>query len=212
MFTGLIEDIGTIQRVTPRGNYLDLTISSRGEFRSIEDGESIAVSGPCLTVTSHKNNEFIVSASQETVRLTTLKGLRTGSLVNLERAMRADSRFGGHMVMGHIDCTARIIRVKRVGLSLRLEVELPDDFKPLVVDKGSITLDGVSLTITAVGQDALMVNMIPETQKRTTLTDLRVGDLLNVEYDLIGKYLNRFREIDGGRKGITIASMRRMGF
>ena len=212
MFTGLIEDIGTIQRVTPRGNYLDLVISPKEEFRSIIDGESIAISGPCLTVTSHKNTEFIVSASQETVRLTTLKGLRTGSRVNLERAMRADSRFGGHMVMGHIDCTARVIRINRVGLSHQLEVDLPEEFKPLVVDKGSVTLDGVSLTITAVGQNALTVNLIPETQKRTTLTGLRVGDSLNVEYDIIGKYLNRFREIDGGKNGITIASMRRMGF
>lgn len=212
MFTGLIEDIGTIQRVTPRGNYLELAISTSGEFRSIIDGESIAVSGPCLTVTSHKKTEFIVSASQETVRLTTLNKLRTGSLVNLERAMRADSRFGGHMVMGHIDCTARVVKVNRVGLSHQLEIDLPEQFQPLVVDKGSVTLDGVSLTITAVGQSSLKVNMIPETQKRTTLTNLKAGDMLNVEYDIIGKYLNRFREIDGGKNGITIASMRRMGF
>ncbi|MCP4567668.1 MAG: riboflavin synthase [FCB group bacterium] len=212
MFTGLIESIGTIKSVTPRGNYLALKVVPDTNFEHLERGDSIAVSGPCLTVTEFDNNSFTVEASQETVRLTTVGQFRPGSRVNLERALRADSRLGGHMVAGHIDYAGSVRQTQMIGQSLAIEVELPDDFLAYVVDKGSIALNGVSLTIVKVGPTSFTVNMIPETQKRTTLPDLQSGALINVEFDVVGKYILRFLDIDKKGTSLTINKLRELGF
>lgn len=212
MFTGLIESIGTIRSVTPRGNYLALKVVPDTYFECLERGESIAVSGPCLTVTEFDNDSFTVEASQETVKLTTVGQFRPGSRVNLERALRADSRLGGHMVAGHIDYAASVRKIQMIGQSLTIEVELPDGFSAYVVDKGSIALSGVSLTIVKVGLTSFTVNMIPETQKRTTLPDLQSGELINVEFDVVGKYILRFLDIDKKGTSLTINKLRELGF
>jgi len=212
MFTGLIEQTGKIGRIVPKGNYLEITIVPDKMFEGVQHGESIAVSGPCLTVTAYDATSFTVEASQETIRLTNLKGLASGHRVNLERALRADSRLGGHMVSGHIDCTLPIRSMTKVGQSLQIEIDLPDEFAPFIVDKGSVALDGVSLTVMEVGPNSFTVNLIPETQGRTTLHDRGIGDDINVEFDIVGKYILRFLDKDTKGKGITFASMRDMGF
>jgi riboflavin synthase len=212
MFTGLIENIGMVKKVASRGNYLELTIVPDPMFKNLEKGESIAVSGPCLTIVAFDEKSFTVEASQETIRLTTLKNLRRGDRVNLERALRADARVGGHFVNGHIDCFLRIRKIQKVGQSRQIEVDLPREYAGHIIDKGSVALDGVSLTVMDVGRKSFAVNLIPETQSRTTLANLRVGDYLNVEFDLIGKYILRFLELKKKGTQLTLASMREMGY
>jgi riboflavin synthase len=212
MFTGLIESMGTVRKVTPRGNYLVLTIAPDKELENITDGESIAVSGPCLTVVAHDRDSFTVEASQETVRLTTLKNIRAGRRVNLERALKADARLGGHFVSGHIDGALKVSRVRPLGESLEVAVELPEQFAIYAVNKGSVAVDGISLTVNEVDKKSFSVNLIPETQKRTTWGAIRAGDEINVEFDLIGKYILRYHEKQGRVSRLTVDSIRKMGF
>lgn len=212
MFTGIIETIGRVERVVPKGNYRQITVCPEQPFSDLTIGESIAVSGPCLTVTAFEARSFTVEASQETLTVTTLSALSSGSRVNLERALRADSRLGGHMVTGHVDVVARVTAVGPVGRSLQVEIELPGRFRALVVDKGSVALDGISLTVVAVADDRFAVNIIPETRRRTTWVDLKTGDRVNIEFDLIGKYLRRFLETTDGGSKLTLDSLREMGY
>ncbi len=212
MFTGLIEKVGIVDRVTPRGNYLAFTISAEEPFENVVDGESIAISGPCLTVVSHDKRTFTLEASQETLRVTTLHSLRPGSRVNVERALRADARLGGHFVAGHIDCTSKIKHIKHIGESFQVTVEMLPKYSPYVIDKGSVALDGISLTIIEVTEDGFTVNLIPETQQRTTWRDIKVGDDINVEFDMVGKYILRFLEARERPGKLTIDAMRKMGY
>jgi len=212
MFTGLVENIGIVKSVVPRGNYREITISPQPMFDELQRGGSIAISGACLTVTKYDNKSFTVDASQETLKLTTVGGFKPGHQVNLERALRVDSRLGGHFVAGHVDCVARVLGVKDVGQSRQLQIELSDDYGDLVVNKGSIALDGVSLTIINVRQNSFEVNLIPETTGRTTLADLRTGELINIEFDLIGKYILRFLELRRRGGKLSLEDMRNMGY
>ncbi|MDD4050756.1 MAG: riboflavin synthase [candidate division Zixibacteria bacterium] len=212
MFTGIIETIGRVEGVVPVGNYYRLTIRPEAEFENLTIGESIAISGPCLTVMAFDKRSFTVEASQETLLLTTLKSLRSGGRVNLERALRADSRLGGHFVLGHIDGTSAVTGVQDIGRSLQVELELPKAFASLVVDKGSVALDGISLTISSVGKDRFTVNIIPETRRQTTWAGVKVGDLVNVEFDVLGKYLLRFLGTRGNGSTLTLDSLREMGY
>lgn len=215
MFTGLIQTIGQIRSIAPRGNYQRLTVVPDKMFDALEIGESIALSGICLTVVSFDNHSFVVEASQETTATTTLGGVvRTGLKINLERALRADSRLGGHFVAGHIDDALTVLRVVSVGESIILEIELPIQFSALVVNKGSVTIDGVSLTIVDLKKNSFSVNLIPETQASTTLTSLRKGAVVNVEFDMIGKYIERFmNHSQDERTGqLTVDKLRKHGF
>lgn len=212
MFTGIIETVGRVEGIIPTGNYRRLTIHPDIPFDDLTVGESIAVSGPCLTVTAFDRQSFTVEASQETLRLTTLASLFSGSRVNLERALRADSRLGGHYVLGHVDGTIGVKAVRDVGMSVQVEMELPEKFAALVVDKGSIALDGISLTVGSVGKDRFAVNIIPETQRQTTWEELKAGNQVNVEFDVLGKYLLRYLETRGSGSKLTLDSLREMGY
>ena len=204
MFTGLVQDVGTVERVLP-GPMTTLWIRTAlgaGEFAL---GESIAVSGACLTVVERTADQFRVDAAPETLRRTTLGELRSGSRVNLERALRLSDRLGGHLVLGHVD-----------GGSVVLEVGLIPELAPLFIEKGSVTLDGVSLTVNTVSEDRFGVQLIPETQARTTLADRAVGERYNVEADVIGKYVARLHAAHAPRAatsgGLTVDMLRAAGF
>ncbi len=215
MFTGLIQTIGQIRSIAPRGNYRRLMVVPDKMFDALEIGESIALSGICLTVVSFDNHSFVVEASQETTASTTLGAVvRTGMKINLERALRADSRLGGHFVAGHIDDALTVLRAASVGESIILEIELPIQFSALVVNKGSVTIDGVSLTIVDLGKNSFSVNLIPETQASTTLTNLKKGAVVNVEFDMIGKYIERFMNHSKGERArqLTVDKLRKQGF
>lgn len=190
MFTGLIEDIGTIAEVDAGDEGARLRITTR-LAAELTAGDSVSVNGVCLTVVDTDRAGFEVEAMNQTLRLTSLGPLAPGDRVNLELAVRAGDRLGGHFVQGHVDGTAEVTEADEDGFARRLRVGLDPKLSGLVVDRGSITLDGVSLTVSALGDDWLEVSLVPETLHRTNLGDAAPGRTLNVEYDVVGKYVQR---------------------
>jgi riboflavin synthase len=215
MFTGLVQDVGTVERVLP-GPMTTLWIRTALPASEFALGESIAVSGACLTVVEREGSHFRVDAAPETLRRTTLGELRSGSQVNLERALRLSDRLGGHLVLGHVDGVLPLLSRTHEGGSLVLEVGLIPELAPLFIEKGSVTLDGVSLTVNTVGDDRFGVQLIPETQARTTLGQRAIGERYNVEADVIGKYVARLHAAHAPRPptsgGLTLDMLRAAGF
>jgi riboflavin synthase len=206
MFTGLVTDLGTIERLTT-GPVTDLWIASSypGDFVL---GESIACDGVCLTVVEFSGQRFKVQAAPETLRRTTLGSWAPGTKVNLERALRMGDRLGGHWVQGHVDGVGTVLEARAEGGSWWMSFTLPSELAPFFVEKGSVCIDGVSLTLTAVGADRFSVMLIPETQQRTSLGRKQPGHKVNLEADIIGKYVARMM---GGRGGLTIEQLRAAG-
>ncbi len=191
MFTGLVEEIGSVLwiRATERGTQLQLAAPRIS--KDVHTGDSIAINGCCLTVKSHRGEHIVFDLLEETLARTNLRTLRRDSVVNLERALLADGRVGGHFVQGHIDCTVRVISCEESGADCRLEVELPIEFAHYVTDKGSIALNGISLTVAEVLLASFVVWIIPHTKRSTNLQTLAAGDVLNAEFDLLAKYVER---------------------
>lgn len=209
MFTGLITDIGTIREVSG-GRSKTLRIGTSYDTATLELGESIAVDGACLTVTRFDANSFYVDASHETLDRTTLGGRKTGDLVHMERALRLGDRLGGHWVSGHIDGVGRIVGRKEIAGAVELEVEAPRDMASLFIDKGSIAIDGVSLTINTTREHRFTVAIIPFTQAKTRLQEYQTGRTVNLEGDILGKYVQK---LVGMRKGgIDAAFLAQNGF
>lgn len=191
MFTGIINGQGKILAIEPRGHETRFTIAALYDLADIVAGESIAVNGTCLTVETFGTRRFSAYASAETLQRTTLGGLKTGDLVNLERALALGDRLGGHIVAGHVDCVARVLSVRQEGESRRIRLGFPQRFGQEVIEKGSVALDGVSLTVNDCGPDFLEVNVIPETWRVTTVAAWKPGADVNMETDVIGKYVRR---------------------
>lgn len=194
MFTGLIEEVGTLVAVRTHHHGTELRISAPGAAKHVNPGESIAVNGCCLTLTSCSGDCLIFDLLEETIARTNLNNLRQDSPVNLERALRADGRVGGHFVQGHVDCVAPILAFERKGADFRLEVELPDKSRHYVAFKGSITVDGISLTVAEVLPGSFAAWIIPHTKSRTNLDRATIGDLVNLEFDILAKYVERIIE------------------
>jgi riboflavin synthase len=190
VFTGLVEDIGTVAEVDSGADGARLRINTR-LAAELGAGDSIAINGACLTVVEADGAGFTVEAMNQTLRLTSLGPLGPGDRVNLELALRVGDRLGGHFVQGHVDGVAEVAEVEDDGFARRLRVALDPELAGLVVERGSIALDGVSLTVSALGDDWLEVSLIPETLRRTNLADASPGRLLNLECDLIAKYVQR---------------------
>lgn len=193
MFTGLIQGLGKIINIDKKNNEARFRIEPLFVMENLQNGESIAVNGVCLSVenfsTFKSNSVFTIFASRETLKLTNLPFLNAGSLVNLERAIKMGERIGGHLVSGHVDCLATLNVKKNVGQSVMLRFSFPPQFAPEIITKGSIALNGISLTINNCGRDFLEVNIIPDSQIRTNINDWQVGSKINMETDLIGKYV-----------------------
>ncbi|HEY2335065.1 MAG TPA: riboflavin synthase [Solirubrobacterales bacterium] len=190
MFTGLIEDIGSVESVDAAEDGARIRIATRiaGEIAS---GDSVAVDGVCLTATAVDSSGFSTEAMNQTLEVTALDGLESGARVNLELAMKASDRLGGHIVQGHADGVGEVVSVGDDGFARRLRVSLGPDLIRYVVEKGSIGLSGVSLTVAALGEDWAEVSLIPETLERTNLSGVAVGGRLNVECDVVAKYVER---------------------
>jgi riboflavin synthase len=191
MFTGLIEEVGTVVAVHARDQGAELQIAAPETAKRVSPGESIAVNGCCLTLTSCRGDCLSFDLLEETITRTNLHGLRQNSSVNLERALRADGRLGGHFVQGHVDCTAPIIAFDAKGADFRLEVELPKNSRQYVASKGSIAVDGISLTIAEVQPRSFAVWIIPYTKRHTNLDRAATGDHVNLEFDILAKYVER---------------------
>lgn len=193
MFTGIVEDVGKVREIKIKSKDVLFIIQVKHiDAGEIGLGESIAVNGTCLTVISSGKNNFTVEASHETLKRTNLSKLKVGSKVNLERALKIGGRLGGHIVNGHVDGIGKVESIEKRGKSIEIWFSLPEELSRYVVEKGSIAVDGVSLTINAVTGNRFSVNIIPYTQDATIFAELRSGDLVNIECDIIGKYVEKF--------------------
>jgi len=195
LFTGIVEELGQVKALSLRGNSGTLTVKAKKVLEGTKIGDSIAVNGVCLTVTNMKNNEFSADVMAETVRRSSLGFLQAGSYVNLERAMAADGRFGGHIVSGHIDGTGRIESMRREENAVWVTIACGEKILDLIVEKGSICIDGISLTIAAVTDRNFSVSVIPHTGEETTLLKKKAGDPVNLENDMVGKYIRKCVDI-----------------
>jgi riboflavin synthase len=198
MFTGLIEEVGNVLAIQATGRGTQLQIVAPRIAGGTQLGDSIAVNGCCLTVAARRDDQLAFDLLDETLSCTNLKALRPQSRVNLERALAANARLGGHFVQGHVDCAARILALEENGADLRIDVALPAEFAHYVAQKGSIALNGISLTISDVSEKSFAVWIIPHTKSQTNLDTARPDDLVNLEFDLIAKYIERMldRRVD----------------
>jgi riboflavin synthase len=196
MFTGLIEAIGEVAEVKPTAAGFRLRLTT-GMAPQLESGDSLAVNGVCLTVVCADSDGVHADISPETARVSALGGLKRGSMVNLERPLRADARLGGHFVQGHVDATGTIEDIRRDGDSFWLTIKFPPTLAPFIVRKGSIAVNGVSLTVAGVDDRHFDVQIIPYTWEHTNLRGVRQGELVNIECDILGKYVVRVAELAG---------------
>lgn len=192
MFTGIIEEIGHVKAIKKGVSSAILTISAQKVLDNTQIGDSIAVNGVCLTVTSMGKTTFDADVMPETLNRSGLGSLKAGSSVNLERAMAADGRFGGHIVSGHIDGTGKVLDIRENDNAVWYTIGTDNKILRYIVEKGSIAIDGISLTVASVSKDSFKVSIIPHTRKATTLAERKTGDTVNLENDIIGKYIERF--------------------
>ena len=193
MFTGIIQEVGTVEalEVTADGARMRVRAAVADELR---DGDSVSVNGVCLTVATSGAGSFEADLMNQTLSVTTLGGLRAGGRVNLEPALRAGDPLGGHLVQGHADGTGMVTSVSADGFARRLTIAVPDEARRYVAARGSVAVDGVSLSVSALGRDGLEVSLIPETLERTTLGELEAGSEVNVEVDVVARYAERLME------------------
>ena len=198
MFTGIIEDIGTVKAIQRGAKSVVLTIQSDKIMKDVSLGDSIAVNGVCLTATSIGKDFFTADVMPETMNRSSLGNLKAGSPVNLERAMPADGRFGGHIVSGHIDGTGIISGIDKDDNAVWYTVKTDKDILKYIVEKGSIAIDGISLTVAYAAADSFKVSVIPHTKNETTILEKKIGDTVNLENDVIGKYVERLMGTHNG--------------
>jgi riboflavin synthase len=195
VFTGIITDIGTVRSLTKTGD-TRIEINTAFDVSSIDIGASICCSGACMTVIERSDNWFAIEASAETLSRTVLGSWTQGTKVNLERALKAGDEMGGHVVSGHVDGTAILTELKKEGNSLRLSFKTSNDLKGFIASKGSVTLNGVSLTVNEVQDDTFGINLITHTQNETTLGNISTGDIVNMEIDMLARYVARLLETE----------------
>lgn len=212
MFTGLIEDIGVLADVVPEGMGVALTVRTAIPLHEVRVGDSIAIDGACLTATRIVGDQFTVIAARETMERTTLRGARAGRRVHLERARRLGDRLDGHLVQGHVDGVGRYDRVEQQAESRVLWVALPEELRRYVAAKGSICLDGVSLTVNELVGGRARVNAVPHTQTVTRLGEVRAGDSVNIEVDVLAKYVESLLGRHASSSGLDLETLRTNGF
>jgi riboflavin synthase len=214
MFTGIVEEIGKVTKIEQRGENRRLTVEAPGTPQQLASGHSIAVSGVCLTALDIKSKSFCADLAPETWARTSFSRMHEGALVNLELPMRANGRFGGHIVQGHVDGVGKLIGLERIADSENwwLHIEIPADIEKYTVFKGSISIEGISLTIAKLERNRCTIAIIPHTVEMTNLGSLKPGDPVNLEADLIAKYVEKMMKGEPGRSAITIEELVEQGF
>ncbi len=212
MFTGIVEEVGEVAEIKRGFSSLVLAIKASEIVKDIKHGDSISVNGVCLTVTDFNRNSFSADVMPETFRKTNLSKLRVGSAVNLERAMRADGRFGGHMVLGHVDGVGKIISTIKEDNAVIFRIQPPREVMRYIVKKGSIAVDGISLTIALVDSESFGISVIPHTIQNTNLKFKGVGDLVNLEVDIVGKYIEKYLNMREEKTRIDLDFLKKRGF
>ena len=198
MFTGIIKEIGKVNKIKDSSKNKEIEISSTDFIKTMNVGDSIAVNGCCLTVKKLNINSFLTDISYNTLNFTTFKFLKTGESVNLEDSLSPNSKISGHFVAGHIDCTAKILKITRIGNSYRLEIKTPEQILPYITPKGSIALDGISLTVAESTKNSFSAAIIPYTFNNTNLKFKKAGAFVNVEIDLISRYIEQILKFKTG--------------
>lgn len=214
MFTGIIEEVGTVKAVKRSGTSSFIEIQAKKVLEDVHLGDSIAVNGVCLTVTHCDGSIFRADVMNETLSRSSLGSLTTGSPVNLERAMAADGRFGGHIVSGHIDGTGTVSDIRNDGIAVWYTITAPPELLRYIVEKGSIAIDGISLTVAKVTDTSFSVSIIPHTAAQTILGTKKTGDMVNLENDIIGKYVEKLMKPAEAapQSGITMEFLAKNGF
>ena len=216
MFTGIIEGVGSIRSFRKKGESAEIEISCDFNLGDTNVGDSISVNGCCLTVTSRLGKSFWADISPETLDVSTLGELKPSSPVNLERAMKADGRFGGHIVQGHVDGVGEVVDIKDKSGSREFFVEIPSNIFRYIVEKGSVAIDGVSLTVNHCSENQFSVMVVPHTQLKSTFQNMGVGSRVNLEVDIIGKYVEKLKFLDSAQykegSKITEEFLKKHGF
>jgi riboflavin synthase len=212
MFTGIIEEIGIVKSVRKGVKSFSMLITADVVASGLRQGDSVNTNGACLTVTSSGMNSFTVDVMPETMRMTNLGALKTGSPVNLERALQLSSRLGGHLVSGHIDGTGLIRQIKKEDNAVWITVKAGPEILKYMIPKGSVSLDGISLTVVHTEEGMFDVSLIPHTMGVTTLRDKKPGDMLNIECDLVAKYIEKFTGNPGSASRISPEFLDKYGF
>ncbi len=212
MFTGIAKELGIVQRLDRAGSLSRLAIESTEISKTVDMGDSISVNGVCLTLVEKKKKTLYFDIMEETMRKSNLVTLKNNDRVNLEASLKADGAIGGHFVLGHIDCIGRITEIRRTGEEFFVEVEFSKDFTPLVVEKGSVALDGISLTIAEIADSRFKVYLIPYTLKTTTLGSKKIGEEVNIEFDIIGKYIYKSSKLKTQSSKVTEGFLKERGF
>ncbi|MCM3704949.1 MULTISPECIES: riboflavin synthase [Cytobacillus] len=216
MFTGIIEELGTVKKVVQQGKAMKLTILASKVLSDVQLGDSISVNGVCLTVTEYAKSEFSADVMPETFNSTSLSAIKERTKVNLERAMSANGRFGGHFVTGHVDGTGQILKKTSSENAIYIQISVPAALSHLLIMKGSVAVDGISLTVFGNEDNSVTVSIIPHTASETVLGFKTVGDIVNLEFDMLAKYLysfmNRHRETTPPKEGISEGFLKENGF
>ena len=208
MFTGIIEETGKVRTITSD----KITVSCNHVLQGIKTGDSISVNGVCLTARSFTNSSFTADISPETCRVTAFDKLKAGSVVNLERAMKADGRFGGHIVSGHIDGKGKCKAVRKNDNFYNIEIEIPAECSKYVIQKGSVTVNGISLTVAKLNNNTIGLAIIPHTFENTNLKYLQPEDIVNIEVDMIAKYVEKFLSMSDNRARISMDFLEENGY
>ena len=214
MFTGIVEEVGRVARIEQRGENRRITIAGSNTPKELKPGDSVAVSGVCLTALDIKPCSFCADLAPETWERTSFSRMHEGALVNLELPMKADGRFGGHIVQGHVDGVGKVIELERIADSENwwLHIELPSEIEKYTVYKGSISIEGISLTVAKVEGRTCTIAIIPHTVEMTNLHSLRPGDPVNLEADLIAKYVEKMMSAEPAESTLTVEELVRQGF
>lgn len=212
MFTGIIEEVGTVQTVQHSGNSSFIKIQAQKVLEDVHIGDSIAVNGVCLTVTESDRNTFRADVMNETLDRSSLGSLKKGSPVNLERAMSANGRFGGHIVSGHIDGTGIVSAIKNDGIAVWYTINTTPEIMRYIIEKGSVAIDGISLTVSRVTDSSFSVSIIPHTAEQTILSYKKTGDIVNLENDIVGKYVEKLMNPAKSGSNINMEFLAERGF
>ncbi len=215
MFTGIIEAVGRIQNIKPVGGDMRLHVGVGSlDMDDVQLGDSIAVNGVCLTAVEFDKQSFVADVSNETMTLTSLKDLAVASEVNLEKALLPTTRLGGHLVSGHVDGLGEVVSIKEVSRSIQIMIKSPDELKYYIAMKGSICIDGISLTVNKITNADFEINIVPHTQQQTIIKNYKLGTMVNLEVDLIARYLERLLLKNEGNlsSGVTLESLAKAGF
>lgn len=220
MFTGIIEAVGCIKEIEAVAGDMRLHVTTRTKNGGVLDmtdvqlGDSIAVNGVCLTVIAFNDTTIVADVSNETISLTSLSSLSTGSLVNLEKALLPTTRLGGHLVSGHVDGLGEVISIKQESRSIKLVIRSPEELKYYIASKGSVCIDGISLTVNKISSANFEINIVPHTQQQTIIKNYQPGTRVNIEVDLIARYLERLltKPVDNDTTGLTLETLANAGF